>query len=103
MALARAYTEYVKTGAADRGYRLVPTEDDLIHAFSSGHDPERDYRPERLEGAEYVVVSGDTLNAARHPGRAAFYRYVSRTYRTLFEAQDPTGLRVLVMKRSGGE
>jgi hypothetical protein len=98
--LAHAYALYLETEASSRGYRLVPTEDDLIHAFSSGHDPERDYRPERLGGIEYLVVEADTLAGARAPVRASFYRSASRWYRTVFEARDETGLDILVMKRT---
>jgi len=114
VALAKAYSVYLETGAADRGFHLVPSDSLLLFTFSSGWDPGHDYLPSRLEGVRYVIVAADSLQAAREPHRSRFYREVSDRFRIIHEERSPKrggiirnqpgsqGERILVLERKQG-
>jgi len=111
VALTNAYSVYLRSGVANHGFRLVPSDSLLLFTFSSGQAPGRDYQLSRLEGVRYVIVGADTLLAATNPTRGRFYREVADRFRIVHEerareredsVQDQPGTvhgRILVLER----
>lgn len=114
VALVKAYTSYLETGAAEHGFRLAPSDSVFLFTFSSGWAPGLDYRLSRLEGIRYVIVGTDSMTSAGNQDRARFFREVADRFRVIHEEPEretrgvvadeavPKGGPYLVLERKPG-
>ena len=97
--LARVYARYLDSGAAEHGFRLLPTESMGLNTFASGYDVRLDYTDYTLDSGSWVIAPDWSLRPTGREQRDAFYRRVQQDFRRVHTARDNEGQVVLVFAR----